>query len=32
MATVTETEAFELYTFKFSNHALTAITYQCRID
>lgn len=32
IATVTETEAFELYTFEFDHHVLTKITYQCRID
>ena len=32
IATVAETEQFELYTFKFSNHALVSIDYQCRIE
>lgn len=32
IATVTETGAFELYTFKFDHRALKSITYQCRID
>jgi hypothetical protein len=32
MATVADTEAFQLYTFTFLKHLLARIDYQCRID